>query len=226
MSNRFSHLLAVPVREGQKWNRGFTIVDDMEQHNGSTTANSKLWDSVETNVTIAASLTEINGVQTYTTGGADGDGVQLASNGEPFALAAGRRTILQARIKTDDADLTQLFFGLSTGAGTLVSDALADDHLGFLIDTADGNLDTTTSKNATATANAAVTTISDDTWVELSIWVYGTDKVKFFVDGSLVATHTTNLPDDENLSLILEMQAPTAAARVFSADFVFAVQDR
>ena len=64
---------------------------------------------------------------------------------------------------------------------------------------------------SSAPTNGTLTdTTSDlvaDTYVVVRFEVEGTSKVRFYVDGSLKATHTTNLPDDVGLTPTFAIQA-------------------
>ena len=51
--------------------------------------------------------------------------------------------------------------------------------------------------------------------------------VEFFVDRALVATHTTNIPDDENLTVgAMELSGNATGTKTASIDYLFAAQDR
>ena len=73
--------------------------------------------------------------------------------------------------------------------------------------------------------------MEDDTFVTLGFKVSGKNKssaiVEFFVNRELVATHTTNIPDDENLTVgAMELSGDASGTKTASIDYLLAVQDR
>jgi hypothetical protein len=69
--------------------------------------------------------------------------------------------------------------------------------------------------------------IADDTFVTLGFHVTSTSKVEFFVNRNLVATHTDNIPDDENLAIgAMELSGSATGTKSATIDYLFACQTR
>ena len=67
----------------------------------------------------------------------------------------------------------------------------------------------------------------DDTYIKLGIAVEGTGSVKFYINDQLVATHTTNIPDDENLTIAaMSVSGSATGTRATVLDYMMASQTR
>ena len=66
----------------------------------------------------------------------------------------------------------------------------------------------------------------NDTYVVVRFEVSETSKVRFYVNGTLKATHTTNLPDDVGLTPTFAIQCASGAAEKITIDYILAVIDR
>ena len=71
----------------------------------------------------------------------------------------------------------------------------------------------------------------DAAWVKLSFHVSNTDdsgngKVEFFVNDEYVATHTTNIPDDEYLAAAVFALNGEAVQNSLLCDYVTVIQSR
>ena len=107
----------------------------------------------------------------------------------------------------------------------------AADRIVFQVDDGDTNIDCVTEKDGTATTTDSGVDIADDTYVTLSFKVSGKNKsaavVEFFVNRALVATHTANIPDDENLTIgVMELSGSATGTKSATVDYLFAAQDR
>lgn len=93
---------------------------------------------------------------------------------------------------------------------------------------ADGSttLNLLVTKNSTSTTTAAATLV-DDTYVTVGFVYNGSDKIDVFVNDVRIATSvTTNLVDDEELTLSFGIQNGEAAAKVLSLDYLFVSKER
>jgi hypothetical protein len=93
---------------------------------------------------------------------------------------------------------------------------------------ADGSADLSfvTTKNTTSTTTSSIATLADATYVVLGFHWDGKNKVEAFVNRSLVATHTANLCDDENLAVTLNIQNGAASANTLTVDYIYVAQER
>tara|TARA_Y100000114_G_C11751700_1_gene324657 strand:+ start:1375 stop:2067 length:693 start_codon:yes stop_codon:yes gene_type:complete len=166
----------------------------------------------------------IGGQLTITTNDADNDSVELQLNGESFKAEAEKSLIFEARIKGADVSEFDWFVGLSITDTTVL--AGVSDRIGFTSPDATGDIDAVTEKDSTETLTDTTKDLADNTFVILRFEVEGTSKVRFYVDSALVATHTTNIPDDEALTPTLCIRNDGAAANTLTVDYVLAIQER
>ena len=67
----------------------------------------------------------------------------------------------------------------------------------------------------------------DATYIVLGFSVNGTGSVQFFINGSIVATHTTNIVDDENLTVAaMSLSGNASGTRATDLDYIIAAQTR
>jgi len=81
-------------------------------------------------------------------------------------------------------------------------------------------------KNNTATATT-VGTMANDTFIRLGFYYDGDSQIQYFVDGTLGgASVTTNLPDDEDLTVSFAIQNGEAVAKTMTVDYIFVAKER
>jgi hypothetical protein len=103
----------------------------------------------------------------------------------------------------------------------------AADRIVFQVDDGDSNIDCVTEKDGTATTTDSGIDVASGTAVTLGFHVKGTTSVEFFVNRNLVATHTDNLPDDENLAIgAMELSGSATGTKSMAIDYLMAVQNR
>lgn len=168
----------------------------------------------------------------------DNDSIEGQMNGESFQIKSDKDLLFQCRVKFDDADLCDWFIGLASTDTTLQGGtspaAGVNDAIGFGSVNALTSTDSDTADIYTHTADDTVVTktnsdkdLSDDTFVDLAFTIEGGTKVKFYVNGSLVSTHTTNLPDDgTKLTPSFAIRNSSGAARTMSIDYIRVIQKR
>jgi len=167
---------------------------------------------------------QAGGVLTLTNDAADDDSINFQKKGENYKLATGKRLYYEARAKLSDATQSDFVIGLCITDTTLIA-GMSD---GVYFAKADGSaaVKFTTEKDSTETNTASVHTLADDTWVRFGFAFDGSGTVRGYVNGTLVATHTTNIPDDEELAVSFAVQNGEAVAKVMSLDYVKIVQVR
>lgn len=110
-----------------------------------------------------------------------------------FTPARTPRFLDQIAVDSFDANVT-MFFGLRETLGNSLP-AATEDHAGFIWD---GTNFKSSSDDGTATQTTNLTTPSTDAQHQLEVIVFGgvttVGAVEFYVDGVLVATHTTRIP--------------------------------
>lgn len=157
----------------------------------------------------------------------DNDGASIQGN-EIFAVDADKVLYFQTRVKCNDADQTDLCFGLTVNFATNPEAMLtAADRIVFQVDDGNASILCKTEKDGTETSTDSLVDLVDDTYVVLGFAVTGTSSVQFFINGKLVATHLTNIPDDENLALAaMSLSGSASGTRATTIDYIFGAQTR
>lgn len=164
------------------------------------------------------------GVLLVTNDDADNDADFFNKVGESFLMASGKKAWFKARLKVSDATQSDLVIGLQITDTTPLD---VTDGIFFQKDDGDANIDFHVEKNNTATSSTAVGTLVDDTYIVLGWYYNGDDAIEVFVDNVKVATvATTNLPDDEVLTVSFGLQNGEAAAKTLSVDYILAAKER
>ena len=159
----------------------------------------------------------------------DNDGASVQGN-EIFAVASGRDIWFETKVKVGDSEgsAIELCVGLTVNFATNPENMLAAaDRIVFQVDDGDTNIDCVTEKDGTATTTDSGVDIADDTFVTLGFHVTSTSKVEFFVNRNLVATHTANIPDDENLAIAaMSLSGSASGTRVTTIDYLMGARTR
>lgn len=164
------------------------------------------------------------GVLLITNDDADNDSDFFNKVGESFTFEAGKKLWFDARIAVSDATQSDWVCGLQITDTTPLD---VTDGVFFRKDDGDANIDFVVEKNDTATTAAAIATNADATFVKLSFYYNGKDKIDYFVDGVKQGSSvTTNLPDDEVLTVSFGVQNGEAAAKTMSVDYLLAAKER
>lgn len=189
------------------------------------------WTITETGVGTRAVGNLDGGILVVTNAAADNDanflqwsGSTNAATVETFKFETERELWFKARFKISDATQSDLFMGL------YVTDT---DPVGGIVDgvyftKADGSttLSLVVVKNSTATTTTAAT-LANDTYVTVGYHYDGASKIEIFVNDVRVANSvTTNLPDDEELTVSFGIQNGEAVAKILSLDYLLVSKAR
>ena len=159
----------------------------------------------------------------------DNDGASVQGN-EIFAVNASRDIWFETKLFVTDAegDNTEICVGLTVNFATNPEAMLtAADRIVFQVDDGDSNIDCITEKDGTATTTDSGVDIESGTYVTLGFHVKETNSVEFFVNRNKVATHTANIPDDENLAIgAMELSGSATGTKSMTIDYLFASQTR
>lgn len=163
---------------------------------------------------------------------ADSTNLQLGGTGaEPFVLAPGKQWYFGAKFSSTDVDKNFLAISLCT-TDTDLQGGLPNDNVTIRVDGTDANIDVVLEKDNTATTEAAVGTVSDyaegtNDLTEVVLYGNGKGSVEVWVDGVKVTTLAdTNVPDDEQLALHIEIHNTDAAADAMAVDWVLVAVER
>jgi hypothetical protein len=167
---------------------------------------------------------EDGGVLLITNDDADDDSDFFNKVGESFLMESGKKAWFEARMKVSDATQSDWVVGLQITDTTPLD---VTDGIFFRKDDGDTNIDFVVEKDDTATTETAIAANADDTYVRLSFYYDGKDKIRYYVDGVMQGSvATTNLPDDEALTVSFGIQNGEAAAKTMSVDYILAAKER
>jgi hypothetical protein len=138
-------------------------------------------------------------------------------------LTAGKQTWFEARVKVSDADDVDMFVGLGITDTTPLD---TSDRVGFQILEGDASIKCITEKNSTETNTDSGSDAADATYVKLGFHYDGSSAVRFFINRSLCATHTTNIPDDEQLAITLLIVNGAVGNDTLTIDYIYCAQER
>ena len=157
----------------------------------------------------------------------DNDGGSVQGN-EIFAVATGKDMFFQTRIKNSDVDQSDICVGFTLNFATHPENMLtATERIVFQEDDGDAAILCKTEKDGTETSTDSGIDMVDDTYVKLGISCSGTGTVEFFVNDKLVATHSTNIPDDENLAIAaMSLSGSASGTRVTTIDYLMGARTR
>lgn len=186
------------------------------------------WTSTETEAgagdTVISILDAAGGILSVANDVNDNDATELQKKGEAFKLAANKPLWFEARLSVSDADQCDLLVGLAITDTTAV--AGNSDGVNFRLADGSAALSFVTEKNSTETTTAAVHTVADATMMRLGFFFDGAGTVYAYVNGVLVATHTANICDDEELCITFAHHNGDAGGETLLVDYVKVVQIR
>lgn len=157
-----------------------------------------------------------------TTDANEDDGVTLQRTGEAFGFAAAQRaTYFGCRFKASEATQSDWLVGLCITDTTPLG-GMTD---GVYFEKLDGGtgVSFTTEKDSTETQSDSLATFAADTFVLVEFHWDGTS-IEAFINGTSVARHTANIPDDELLTPTIQFLAGATTAKTMTVDWVRAIQ--
>ena len=157
-----------------------------------------------------------------TTDANEDDGVELQKIGENFGMSTSQYgTYFGIRFKVSEATQSDFIVGLCITDTTLLG-GMTD---GCYFRKVDGStsLAAVTEKNSTETETTGVHTVAADTYFILEFFFDGTS-IEYFVNGTSVASHTTNICDDELLTPSMHFLAGSTVAKTMTVDWIRAIQ--
>ena len=187
------------------------------------------WTAIkDSGATVAIVADTIGGELAITSAGTtENDGGSVQGN-EIFAVAANKNMFIQTRIKNNDVDQSDICVGFTVNFATNPENMLtATDRIVFQVDDGDASILCKTEKDGTETSTDSGVDMVDDTYIKLGIACSGTGKVEFFINDNLVATHGTNIPDDENLAIAaMSLSGSASGTRVTTIDYLMGARTR
>lgn len=156
----------------------------------------------------------------------DNDGSSIQGN-EIFLPAANKKIWFETLLQSSDADQMDVVAGLTVNFATNPEAALtAADRICFQIDDGNASILCKTESGGTETSTDSGIDAADTTDVRLGIRVVGTGLVEFYINRSLVASHTTNIPTTELTPALMQLSGNATGTKSMSVDYVMVVAER
>lgn len=182
------------------------------------------WTVTEVGVATQALADGDGGLLLVTNAAADDDSSFNQKVGESFTFETGKRAWFDCRFQVSDATQSDVVIGLQITDTTPLD---VSDGVFFLKADGAATIDLLVEKDNTATTTSAVATLVDATDIRLSFFWNGVDAVRIYANGVQVGTSvTTNLPDDEALTVSFGIQNGEASAKTMTIDYVMAAKER
>ena len=164
------------------------------------------------------------GVLVLTNDAADDDRTFVQKVGESFLFQTGKELWFEARFKVSDATQSDVVIGLQI---TDTSPLDVTDGVFFIKADGSASIGLRVEKNNTGTDTAGVATLADDTFVTLGYYYNGVDRIDAFVNGVYAKSSvTTNLVDDEELTVSFGIQNGEAVAKSMTIDYIMVSKQR
>ena len=188
------------------------------------------WTVTETQASATQALINADGgVLLLTNSAADDDLNALQKVGESFKFQAGKKLFFKARFAVSDATQSDFVIGLQITDTTPLA---VTDGVYFRKDDGDANLDFVVVKDSTASTATAIATVVAATYLTVGFYYNGVDEVVYAASTNsnnptvLGKLATTNLPDDEELTISFGIQNGEAVAKTMSIDYIFVSKER
>jgi|10_taG_2_1085330.scaffolds.fasta_scaffold32887_1 hypothetical protein len=142
---------------------------------------------------------------------------------ETFKFESGKKLFFKSRFKVNDADQVDIVMGLQITDTTPLA---VTDGVYFQSSDEAGTLSLNVTKDS-STSSGTVATLADDTYVQVGFYYNGKDEVQGFLNDAKITTlATTNLPDDEELTISFGVQNGEDVAQSMSIDYIFVAKER
>jgi len=203
--------------------RSHTYFDDFDTYVAAD------WTVTETGVATQALADVDGGVLLITNAAADDDASFSNKVGESFLMESGKPSFFKARIAVSDATQSDFVVGLQITDTTPLA---VSDGIYFRKDDGDALLDFVVIKDSVATTATGIATVADDTYITVAFYYNGDDKISYYAGTDsanptfIGESVTTNLPDDEELTISFGIQNGEAVAKTMSIDYIFASKER
>ena len=183
------------------------------------------WTVTETQAGATQALTDGDGgLLLITNTAADDDLVALQKVGESYRFASGKELFFEARFKVSDATQSDVVIGLQITDATPLD---VSDGVFFIKADGSTSVSLLVEKNGTATTTSSVATMANDTFISLGFYYDGASSIQYSVNGVVKGfSVTTNLVDDEDLTVSIALQNGEAVAKTMTVDYVFVAKER
>lgn len=182
------------------------------------------WTVTEAGAGSRALADEDGGVLLITNAAADDNHNFFNKVGESFLLETGKKLFFKARLKVSDAAESDFVVGLQITDTTPLD---VTDGIFFQKDDGDADLDFHVEKDDVATSEEGIHTVENDTYLVVGFYWDGINRIYYSVDDTVLGfLASTNLPDDEALTVSFGVQNGEAVAKTMSVDYIFVAKER
>jgi len=148
----------------------------------------------------------------------------VSTASEIFTLESGKKVWFKARLKISDTGDSDFFVGLQSADTTPLTAPV--DAVWWKSDDGDDYLDFGMYAASVSTlAEAAVATLTDDTYFTIGFYFDGVDTVQYFYNDALQGSSTATYPTAA-MTVSFGVRNGSAAARTMSIDYVCAIKER
>lgn len=165
-----------------------------------------------------------SGELVITTDDTENDGVSLYLDGEAWKLEDDMPLSFYIRLKLSDADQCDLIVALAT-KDTGIWASVPNDIVYFHSADETATASFSTGKDSTYTADTSAGTLTQ-AYHELEFFWDGSTYVHAYFDGTLVASSATNIPNDEALTLHIELLTGEGNVNTVTVDEIRIIQVR
>lgn len=192
----------------------------MEDFDYYTAAN---WTVTEVGVATQALTDGDGGRLLITNAAADNDSSFNQKVGESFLLETGKKLWFDCLFQASDATQSQIIMGLQITDTTPID---VSDGIFFLKLDGAADILMIVEKDEVGTT-LSMGDLVDATDIRLSFFYNGGDSIKAFVDGVHIGTLvTTNLPDNEVLTVTFGIENGEASAKTMTVDYIMVAKER
>jgi len=194
---------------------------------------AEAWITTETGAATQVIADAVGGELLLTNAASDDDACFMQHRGEKWKCAAGKPLFFYIRFKVNDDDQIDWIAGLNVIDTTPLA---AQDGITFRKDDGDTNIDFNTDKDGTQTdADTTLDAVASQ-YLALAFFFDGTGAVKAygytnataanvnFSNLALLLTHTTNICDDEEMTITFGVQNGEAVAKTMNIDRIIVRQ--
>jgi len=194
--------------------RWHTFMDDFDRYVAAD------WTVTETGIATQALTDGDGGLLLVTNAAADNDASFQQKLGESFLFELGKPLVFGARLKVSEATQIDFTCGLQITDTTPLD---VTDGVFFQKDDGDALLDLHVEKNNVSTDALGIATVVSDTFLTMEFAYDGGDRIYYGVNGVVKGfLATTNMPDDEVLTVSFGVQNGEAVAKTMTVDYLMA----
>ena len=152
------------------------------------------------------------------------DSTFLQLTGETFKFESGKKLFFKTKMRMNLATSLSLICGLQIKDTTPLD---VTDGVFFQSPTGNNDLNLRVEKDDTATTSSTIAMMANNTDVEVGFMYDGVDKICYSVNNIPVSSVvTTNLPDDEDLTVSFGIENGNPGAGSMSIDYIFVSKER